>query len=74
MLVFIVCGVIALSVVVNHYGDKRKLAEARRSALLRAEEAKYARDLGIEVLNESGYAVEVEIEDNLVIINRIVGV
>lgn len=73
MLGFIVCGLVVLMAYFKHIGEKRKKAEARKLALLRAEEAKYARELGIEVLNESGYAVEVEIEDDLVIIKRIVG-
>lgn len=71
MLAWSVVAVIALYVGAQHFSEKRKSARARAWALLEHEKRKYAQDLGVEILNETHYAVEVEVEGDLVIIKRI---
>jgi predicted xylose isomerase-like sugar epimerase len=71
MLAFLVVVLIATIASVKHFSEKRERAVARARALAEHEKRKYARDLGVEVLNESQYEVEVEIEGDLVVIKRV---
>jgi len=71
MLAFLVIAFISTVVSVKHFSEKRESARARARALVEHEKRKYARDLGVEVLNESQYEVEVEIDGDLVVIRRI---